>query len=233
MRLEQNFDVPVPVAQAWTVLLDLERVAPCMPGATLTSFDGTAFTGTVKVKLGPVNLTYQGSGRIVERDEAQRRMVISASGQDSRGAGGASARITALLHEAEGGAVTRVSVVADLDIAGRVAQFGRGMIADVSEKLVRQFAGCLAQTIAGEGAAAVPAVAGPTAAGPAAAASTAAASGVVGSGVVGSGVAASGTARPVDLLAVTGARDMLRRATPYLVVIALVVVVLVVWLVVG
>ena len=101
MRLEQSFEVPVPVAQAWSVLLDVERIAPCMPGATLTGFDGTTFTGLVKVKLGPVSLAYKGTGRFAERDEPGKRVVIVASGQDSRGAGGAQARVTAVLHDAQ------------------------------------------------------------------------------------------------------------------------------------
>ena len=167
MRLEQSFEVPVPVAQAWSVLLDVERIAPCMPGATLTGFDGTAFTGLVKVKLGPVSLAYKGSGRFTERDEAGKRVVIVASGQDSRGAGGAQARVTAVLHDARNGSATLVKVVADLDIAGKAAQFGRGMIADVSGKLIKQFADCLAQKIASEpvpAAVAAPAVAEPVAA---------------------------------------------------------------------
>src|SRR5262245_1863933 len=154
MRLEQSFTVPVPVTQAWGVLLDLERIAPCMPGATLTEFDGEKFGGVVKVKLGPISLAYRGTGRIVERDAPGRRVVIAASAQDSRGAGGASARVTAVLHDADSGAATQVDVVADLDIAGRAAQFGRGMIGDVTNKLIKQFADCLAQTIAAEGAAA-------------------------------------------------------------------------------
>src|SRR6185369_10890995 len=97
---------------------------------------------------GPVSLSYKGSGRFVERDEVGKRVAFIASGQDSRGAGGASARVTAVLHETNGGTSTTVKVVADLDIAGRAAQFGRGMIADVSGKLVKQFADCLARTIA-------------------------------------------------------------------------------------
>src|SRR5262249_17351483 len=128
MRLEQSFEVPVPVAQAWEVLLDLERIAPCMPGATLTGFDGETFTGVVKVKLGPISLAYRGNGRYLERDSEGRRMAIVASGQDSRGAGGASARVSAVLHDARGGSATLVKVVTDIDIAGRAAQFGRGMI---------------------------------------------------------------------------------------------------------
>jgi carbon monoxide dehydrogenase subunit G len=162
MRLEQSFEVPVPVAQAWNVLLDLERVAPCMPGATLTTFDGTAFTGTVKVKLGPISLAYRGQGRITERDELGRRVAFVAQGQDSRGAGGASARVSAVLHSADGGAGTLVRVVTDLDISGKAAQFGRGMVADVSGKVIKQFADNLAAVIGSAGPtpapAAVPAV---------------------------------------------------------------------------
>ena len=139
MRLEQSFEVPVPVAVAWGVLLDVERIAPCMPGATLTGFDGTLFNGLVKLKLGPISLSYKGAGRFVERDDSGKRIVIVASGQDSRGAGGAQARITAVLHTANGGATTKVKVVTDLDVAGKAAQFGRGMIADVSDKLIKQF----------------------------------------------------------------------------------------------
>src|SRR5882757_544015 len=147
MRLEQSFEVPVPVAAAWSVLLDVERIAPCMPGATLTGFDGTSFNGIVKLKLGPISLSYKGTGRFVERDDPGKRVVIVASGQDSRGAGGVQARITAVLHPSKGGESTQVKVVTDLDIAGKAAQFGRGMIADVSGKLIKQFSDCLARTI--------------------------------------------------------------------------------------
>jgi carbon monoxide dehydrogenase subunit G len=148
MRLEQSFEVPVPIAQAWSVLLDVEQIAPCLPGATLTGYDGTGFTGLVKVKLGPVVMSFKGNGRFVERDEPARRVVIEASGQETKGAGAAQARVTAELREDQGGAVTQVNVVADVDIAGRAAQFGRGMIADVNRRLVQQFADCLATTIA-------------------------------------------------------------------------------------
>ena len=142
MKLEHNFTVPVPAAQAWEVLLDLQRVAPCMPGATLTGVEGDEFTGNVKVKLGPIMLTYNGKGRFVERDEAARRVVIEASGRDTRSAGTASATVTAQLTEE--GAQTRVDVVTDLSITGKPAQFGRSMISDVSAKLLGQFAECLA-----------------------------------------------------------------------------------------
>jgi carbon monoxide dehydrogenase subunit G len=145
MRLDHSFTVPVPVERAWEVLLDLPRIAPCMPGATLTGMDGDTFTGTVKVKLGPIALTYQGKGRFVERDAAGRRVVIEASGKDTRSAGTAAATVTAVLT-AEGDA-TRVEVGTDLTVTGRPAQFGRGMIADVGAKLIGQFADCVASTL--------------------------------------------------------------------------------------
>ena len=149
MKLEHSFTVPVPVDDAWQVLLDLPRVAPCMPGATLTGQDGDTFTGTVKVKLGPIGLTYQGKGRFVERDEAAHRVVIEASGRDTRSAGTAAATVTATLVP-EGDA-TRAQVVTDLTVTGRPAQFGRGMISEVGGKLIDQFAGRLADTLTGPG----------------------------------------------------------------------------------
>jgi carbon monoxide dehydrogenase subunit G len=148
MRLEHSFTVPVPVASAWAVLLDLPRIAPCMPGATVTSVQDDRFTGTVKVKLGPIALTYQGKGRFVERDEAARRMVVEASGKDIRSAGTAAATVTATL--AADGDRTAVQVITDLTVTGRPAQFGRGMLADVSGRLVDQFAGSLAKELAGD-----------------------------------------------------------------------------------
>lgn len=160
MRLEHTFTVPVPVDTAWSVLLDLPRIAPCMPGATLTGFDGESFTGTVRVKLGPITLTYSGKGRFVERDEAARRVVIEAGGRDTKSAGTASATVTAVLKE--DGAATRAEVVTDLTVTGRPAQFGRGMIADVSAKLIGQFAQCLADEL-GSAARVAEAAAAPTA----------------------------------------------------------------------
>lgn len=145
MRLEHTFTVPVPVDEAWRVLLDLPRVAPCLPGATLSEVDGDEFTGTVKVKLGPIALTYNGKGRFVERDEAAHRVVIEASGRDARAAGTAAATVTATL--ADRGATTQVDVTTDLTVTGKPAQFGRGMLADVSGKLIGQFAECLASEL--------------------------------------------------------------------------------------
>ena len=148
MQLEYNFTVPVPVSRAWGVLLDVERIAPCLPGATLTSFDGEAFTGTVRVKLGPVNLTYQGKGRFVSRDEQAGRVVIEASGRDSRGTGTAATTATMTMRPGDEPDTTVVTMAADLSVTGRPAQFGRGMVAEVGGRLVGQFADCLATRLA-------------------------------------------------------------------------------------
>jgi carbon monoxide dehydrogenase subunit G len=145
VNLEHSFTVPVGVDEAWKILLDVERVAPCMPGATLESVDGDDFTGNVKVKLGAINLTYKGKASFVEKDEAAHRAVIDARGRDSRGNGTAAAKVTTSLTD-EGGS-TKVLVNTDLDITGKVAQFGRGVMVDVGNKLIGQFADCLARTI--------------------------------------------------------------------------------------
>jgi carbon monoxide dehydrogenase subunit G len=194
MRLEHDFTVPVPADEAWRVLLDLPRVAPCMPGATLTGVEGDAFTGTVKVKLGPIGLTYRGKGRFVERDEAAHRVVIEASGKDSRSAGTAKATVTATLTDQ--GARTGVAVVTDLTVTGKPAQFGRGMISDVSGKLIGQFADCLASELAAPSASSAPVEsAEPAAAEPVAADPVVA------------------DTEPVDLLALAGSSVVVRRAT--------------------
>ena len=148
MQLENSFTVPVPVDEAWRVLLDIERIAPCMPGAALDSVDGDDFTGRVKVKLGPINLTYQGKASFIEKDEAAHKAVIDARGKDQRGNGTAAAVVTAKL-KAEG-SITRVDVLTDLNITGRPAQFGRGVMTDVGNKLLGQFADKLAAQL-GEG----------------------------------------------------------------------------------
>ncbi|MGY1754077.1 SRPBCC domain-containing protein [Blastococcus sp. SYSU D01042] len=142
MQLENSFTVPVPIDEAWRVLLDIERIAPCMPGAALDSVTGDDFTGRVKVKLGVITLTYQGKASFVEKDEAAHRAVIDARGKDQRGNGTAAAVVTATLA-AEGGS-TRVDVLTDLNITGRPAQFGRGVMTDVGNKLIGQFADQLA-----------------------------------------------------------------------------------------
>jgi carbon monoxide dehydrogenase subunit G len=162
MKLENRFTVPVPVEEAWKVLLDVERIAPCMPGATLTSIDGDDFEGTVKVKVGPINLTYGGKARFVSKDEATHVVIINGSGKETRGTGTAKALITCRLV-AKGG-TTEVEVDTDLNVTGKPAQFGRGVLADVSGKLVDQFAACLSDEIRGSTATPEPASASPTSA---------------------------------------------------------------------
>ncbi len=146
MQLEHSFTVPVGVEDAWIVLLDIERIAPCLPGAAIDSVDGDDFTGTVKVKLGPIAITYKGKASFVEKDIGTHRVVIDARGRESRGNGTANAKITATLTQ--DGASTTVDVVTDLDITGKPAQFGRGVMVDVGNKLIGQFADCLAGKLA-------------------------------------------------------------------------------------
>ncbi len=146
MQLENSFTVPLPVDEAWRVLLDIDRIAPCMPGAALDSVTGDDFTGRVKVKLGPINLTYQGKGSFIEKDETAHKAVIDARGKDQRGNGTAAAIVTATL--AAEGSVTRVDVLTDLNITGRPAQFGRGVMTDVGNKLLGQFADKLSAQLA-------------------------------------------------------------------------------------
>ena len=148
MELEHRFSVPVPVEHAWDVLLDVEHIAPCMPGATVESFDGETIVGRVKVKVGPIQVTYAGTAKFTEKDEAARRAVIEAHAKEARGAGTAAATITALLHDV-GGSSTDVTVTTDLAITGKPAQFGRGVMADVGDKLLGRFADCLASQITG------------------------------------------------------------------------------------
>ncbi len=154
MQLEHTFTVPVGVEDAWRVLLDIERIAPCMPGAVIESVDGDDFTGSVKVKLGPIGLTYKGKASFVEKDEAAHRAVIDARGRDARGNGTANAKVTATLTESGGS--TDVHVLTDLDITGKPAQFGRGVMVDVGNKLIGQFADCLAGKLTAGGDDAVP-----------------------------------------------------------------------------
>jgi carbon monoxide dehydrogenase subunit G len=146
VQLEHSFTVPVGIDDAWRVLLDIELIAPCMPGAVIDSVDGDNFTGTVKVKLGPIGLTYKGKASFIEKDEAAHRTVIDARGRDSRGNGTANAKVTATLTDSGGS--TRVDVLTDLDITGKPAQFGRGVMVDVGNKLIGQFADCLAGKLA-------------------------------------------------------------------------------------
>jgi uncharacterized protein len=146
MKIDNEFTVNVPVDEAWKVLTDLERIAPCMPGAQLTGRDGEAYLGTVKVKVGPVISEFAGTASFIEKDDAAYHAVIDAKGRDSRGSGNASAIITAQLR-ADGAARTVVSVETDLKISGKLAQFGSGMIAEVSSKLLGQFADALEKQV--------------------------------------------------------------------------------------
>jgi carbon monoxide dehydrogenase subunit G len=145
MQLEHQFRVPVPVAQAWDVLLDVERIAPCMPGATVESFDGETIVGRVKVKVGPIQVTYNGTARFTDKDEASRRAVIEASAKEARGSGTALATITTQLHD-DGGSATNVTVTTELAITGKPAQFGRGVMEEVGNKLLGRFADSQADT---------------------------------------------------------------------------------------
>ncbi|MGW1716607.1 SRPBCC family protein [Streptomyces sp. NPDC002156] len=137
MKIDNEFEVGVPVERAWQALTDLESLAPCMPGAQLTGVEDEVYRGRVKVKVGPVISQFAGTARFVEKDEAAHHAVISAVGKDTRGAGNASATIDARLR-AEG-AGTVVTVSTDLNISGKLAQFGSGMIKEISEKLFAQF----------------------------------------------------------------------------------------------
>jgi carbon monoxide dehydrogenase subunit G len=147
VKLEQSFEVRAPVERVWETLIDVERVAPCLPGAEITEAgdDGT-YRGTFSVRLGPTTAAYRGELNLEEQDEAARRVVMRASGQDKRGQGSAKATIVSTMHEE--GDVTRVEVETDFTITGRLARFGRGgMMQDISNRLLREFADCLQQKI--------------------------------------------------------------------------------------
>jgi carbon monoxide dehydrogenase subunit G len=150
MKLENEFTVPASVSAAWDVLLDVQRVAPCLPGAALEGGDGDEYEGTMTIKIGPITTRYKGTVKIEEADEAAHRAVMRAQARDSRGQGTAAATITSTMQEVEGG--TRVHVETDMRVTGPAAQFGRGVMQDVSAKLMGRFADCLAAEIAGSGA---------------------------------------------------------------------------------
>jgi uncharacterized protein len=150
MEITDQFRVDVPIDEAWRILLDLERIAPCMPGAQLQEVEGDEYRGIVKVKVGPITAQYKGIARIVEADEAAHRMAIRAEGRDTRGAGNAAANVTATLTP--DGSGTTVAIDTDLQVTGKVAQFGRGVMVDVSSKLLGQFVECLHATVLADGA---------------------------------------------------------------------------------
>jgi carbon monoxide dehydrogenase subunit G len=220
MELEHRFSVPVPVAQAWDVLLDVERIAPCMPGATVESFDGETIEGRVKVKVGPIQVTYAGTAKFVEKDEAGRRAVIDASAKEARGSGTAAATITAVLTDAGGS--TDVVVTTDLQITGKPAQFGRGVMVEVGNKILGKFAECLADELSGKPAAA------------AAGAETAAAAAGIAESTTAAGAQATTAPPPlrrvpeeeaIDLLGTAGL-PVLKRVLP---VVGAVVIALILW----
>ncbi len=138
MELNNEFEVDRPIGEAWVVLTDVELIAPCLPGAQLEEIEGNEYRGFVKVKVGPITAQYKGKATFVEKDDTNHKAVLKAEGRDSRGQGNANAMITAQLTEI-GLSRTKVSVNTDLTVTGKVAQFGRGVMADVSEKLLRQF----------------------------------------------------------------------------------------------
>jgi len=218
MELVNDFTVKAPIDEAYATLTDVERIAPCLPGAQLTEVEGDTYRGLVKVKVGPITAQFKGQASFVERDAEQHRAVLKAEGRDTGGKGNASALITAQLEEVDA-EMTKVTVSTDLTITGKVAQFGRGALADVSEKLLRQFVTNLETTVLTNGdaaAAAAPAATAPAEAGPIPAEAPA------------QPVARkveSAPVEPIDLLETAGP-PMLKRLAPLL---GGIVVLLVVW----
>jgi carbon monoxide dehydrogenase subunit G len=191
MELDHSFTVPVPPDQAWDVLLDVQKIAPCMPGAQVDSVEGDDVAGRMKVKVGPVSLTYKGMASFKDRDAAERSILVEASGKEMRGAGTASATVRAALspENGSGDESTLVTMHTTLNVTGRPAQFGRGVIAEVGSRLIDKFADNLAQQLGGGAAAEAP-VAG--AAVPAASAPAASAAATAGAPAVAPPSAAEG-----------------------------------------
>ena len=148
MELNNDFVVNAPIDKAWTVLTDVERIAPCLPGAQLQEIEGDEYRGIVKVKVGPIIAQYKGKAVFLEKNDDEHKAVLKGDGRDTRGAGNASAIITATLESL--GDTTKVSVHTDLTVTGKVAQFGRGVMADVSAKLMKQFSDNLEELIASD-----------------------------------------------------------------------------------
>jgi carbon monoxide dehydrogenase subunit G len=197
MEFTNEFRVSLPVEAAWDLFSDVERIAPCMPGAQLTGVEGDRFHGAVKVRVGAVTVQYRGTAAFDERDETNHTVRLTASGRDTHGQGNADAHITARL--APDGDGTRVTVETRLSVTGKVAQFGKGVMTDISRRLLDQFVACLEERLAAEreteGAAASatrPAAAEPAEAAPAAGPAA----------PVGEPQAASSEGEPLDLLAV-------------------------------
>ena len=154
IELDNSFTVPVPPEQAWDVLLDVERIAPCMPGASVTSVEGDEIEGQVKVKLGPLSLTYKGTAKFTDKNQASHTISIEATGKETRGSGTASATVQANLTPGESAGQTLVSIHTSLNVTGKPAQFGRSLLPEVSGKLIQQFATNLEAMINADSAAA-------------------------------------------------------------------------------
>ena len=187
MKINNEFTVSVPIDTAWKTMLDLQKIAPCLPGAAIQEekSDGE-YAGTMKVKIGPITANYKGNVKFEETDETNHRAVLEATGRDARGQGTASATITSTLQE-EGGGKTKVTVETDMKLTGKAAQFGRGIAQDVATKMLGQFADCLERELIGDSEA--PAASAATTNGGAAPSpsTTAPAAPPVGGGVVGGG----------------------------------------------
>ena len=214
MELSNEFRVGVSVSEAWKVLTDVERIAPMLPGAQLQEVEGEEYRGVVKVKVGPISAQYKGQATFVERNEDAGRVVLKATGRDTRGQGNASALITATMTPDGDG--TRVSVVTDLTVTGKVAQFGRGVLAEVSAKMIGQFVDSLEADLAAAGGAAQTTEVAGNGAGPEPEAETAPA---------GVRIITGPEAEPVDLMAVGGG-SILKRLGPVLLVGVVILVVL-------
>jgi carbon monoxide dehydrogenase subunit G len=210
--LNHTFSVNVPIAEAWNVLTNVERIAPCLPGAQLQEIEGETYRGAVKVKVGPIQAQFKGQASFVEKDDVNYKAVLKGEGRDTGGKGNASAIITAQLTAIDASS-TQVNVNTDLSITGKVAQFGRGALADVSDKLLAQFSDNLNNLIASEPTAA-------TAPAPAPAAPTDDAAQPVVRKIDGP------EAAPINLLETAGA-PMLKRALPVLAGVAVLVLLLI------
>ena len=213
MEINNAFEVKAPIDVAWATLTDLARIAPCLPGATLTSIEGDIYKGHVTVKVGPIVAKFGGQAIFQERNDAAHRAVLKGEGRDSTGKGNASAIITAQLESVDAN-TTRCTVSTDLTITGKIAQFGRGALADVSDKLLKQFVVNLESTVLTQDAANI----------------SQASAGAVNTSQGPTGATSSSQASvenaPLNLLGSTGlslALPILKRAVPVLVVIAAIV----------
>ena len=220
MDLNHQFTVNVPIAEAWVILTDLERIAPCLPGAQLTEVEGDTYRGQVKIKVGPILAQFKGQASFVSRDDVAHKASLKGEGRDTTGKGNASAVITAELTSISPTSTT-CTVHTDLTISGKVAQFGRGALADVSDKLLAQFSENLNQLITG-----APSTSTPTTAAAAPAATSAPAPAPAPSEQPAIRIINSPEVAPLDLLGTAGA-PILKRAIPALIAVVAVVAALV------